>query len=79
MVYNSTDPTKALLSVDGFQLLLKGDTTRDILFSHVAYVSPPTIFLKNRIQVILGHTKSKLERRNIEQAHFVMKIYVLTN
>lgn len=69
---------KGLLSVDGFQLLLKGDTARDVLFNHVADVTPPTIFLKNRIGVILGHTKSKLERKKIEQAHFVMKIYVLT-
>lgn len=49
MVYNSTDPTEPLLSVDGFQLLLKGDTTRDILCSHVADVTPPTVYLKNRI------------------------------
>lgn len=78
MVFNTAAPTEALLSVDGFQLLLKADTTKDVIFSHVADVTPPTIFLKNRIGVILGHTKSKLEREKIEQAHFVMKIYVLT-
>lgn len=48
------------------------------LFNHVAVVTPSSVFLKDRIWVILGHTKSKLERKKIEQAYFVMKIYVLT-
>ena len=49
MVLGPTAPPKALLSVDGCQIVVVdgGDTTRDVLFSHVADVTCPGTVLSS--------------------------------